>query len=214
VPSGLRGGSERIQILEYSDFLLFVTIHASKTCNFHVVAPTKAFQVKKDRSSWQSMSDTLSRPLGIIAFVFLISSSQLSNLPQQGFLEVTPPIRISKNLTRSFKIYSNQSENQAESRLIRLAQAELEGESRMETQIENPKTKVGRKKFQKRKRVVKEKMKLHFSDRILKKQKQVKKLSDLPPLENCETDVLIESSVQRRIPEQIRITSHLESLLN
>lgn len=200
VSSRLRGGSsERRHRLEYSDFLLFVTIHAYKTCNFHVVAPTKSFQVKKDRSRWQSMSDTLSRPLGIIAFVFLISSSQLPNLPQQGFLEVTSPIRI-----------SNQFENQAESRVMRLAQAELEGESRMETQIENPKMKVGRKKFQKRKRMVKEKMKLHFSDRILKKQKQVKKLSDLPPLKNCETDVLVENNIQRRIPEPIRITSHLE----
>lgn len=207
VPSGLRGGSETTQILEYPDFLLFVTIHACKTCNLNGVAPAKSLQVNKYRSSLQSISGTLSRPLGIIAFVFLISSSQLSNLDQHRFLEVTPQIRISNNLTRSLEIYSNQSENQAESRTMRLAQAELEGESRMETQIENPKKNVRRKKFKKRKRMVKEKMKMNFSDRRFKKQKQVKKLSDLPPFENCQTDVLLESSGQSRIPEGIRITS-------
>lgn len=207
VPSGLRGGSETTQILEYPDFLLFVTIHACKTCNLNGVAPGKSLQVNKYRSSLQSISDRLSRPLGIIAFVFLISSSQLSNLDQHRLLEVTPQIRISNNLTRSFEIYSNQSENQAESRTMRLAQAELEGESIMETQMENPKKNVRRKKFKKRKRMVKEKMKIKFSDRRFKKQKQVKKLSDLPPFENYQTDVLLESSGQSRIPEGIRITS-------
>lgn len=123
-------------------------------------------------------------------------------------MEGTPPIRISNNLTRSFEIYSNQSENQAESRIMRLAQAELEGESRMETQMENPKKNVRRKKFKKRNRMVKEKMKMKFSDRRFKKQKQVKKLSDLPPFENCQTDVPIESSGQSQIPERIRIPSH------
>lgn len=82
VPSVLRGGSETRQILEYPDFLLFVTIHACKTCNLNVVAPAKSFQVKKYRSSLQSISDRLSRLLGIIRFVFLISSSQFSTIHQ------------------------------------------------------------------------------------------------------------------------------------
>ena len=206
VPSVPRGGSQPTQILEYPDFLLFVTIHACKTCNLNVVAPAKSFQV--NRSSLQSIGDRLSRSLGIIAFVFLISSSQLSTIDQHRFLEGRPEIRISNNLTRSLEIYSNQSENQAESRTMRLAQAELEAESRMETQIENPKKNVRRKKFKNRKKMVKGKMKTNFSDRRFKKQKQVKKLSDLPTFETCQNDVLMETNLESRIPERIRITSH------
>lgn len=100
------------------------------------------------------------------------------------------------------EIYSAKFQKQVESRAMNFAKAELESESKIETQIQKPKTKskFGRKRLTK-------KPKRNFSGKRLKRIKQVKKLSDLPPFENCQTDVLLESSEQSRIPEGIRITS-------
>ena len=102
------------------------------------------------------------------------------------------------------EIYSDKFQKQVESRAMNFAKAELESESKIETQIQKPKTKTklktkfGRKKFKK-------KPKSNFSGKRLKRSKQVKKLSDLPSLDNLTKNDIIEQQSQpnlRMIPNK------------
>lgn len=191
-----RGGAVVTPILEYHDFLLFVTIHTLKIANYNVNQRTsldfELLKLNKNQSKLKLICDKFINILGPIALVLAITTAQLpNNLNNLNNFKVTPEIEISNNSTMSLELYSNKFQKQVESNAMSFAKAELEVESKIETQIEKPKTKnkFWRKKL---KQLAKKKTKSHFSGRNLKKIKQVKKLSDLPVLETFKNSDIIE----------------------
>lgn len=204
-----RGGAVA-PLLQYHDFLLFVTIHTVKISNYSVIETTsldsKLLQLNKNQSRFNKIWDKLISVLGPIVLVLAMSSAQLPNNSQTFHnFRVTPQIEIVNNSTMSLEMYPDTFQNQVESRVMTFAKAELEAESNIETQIENPKIKPNswRKKL---KRFTKSKRKSHFAGRKFKRIKQVGRLSDLPSLENLENDDIISTTKEQQAEPSSKIS--------